>query len=244
MDVLSHVQYLKALETLQFFDTLCCFSDILSQPLKNNCEYLAANAWFSVEILSCKRGINSVKNYFDIYLPSDNWLPHWHITTCLHFLLSQTTNFRLFNTGRVCRRQFDENGIKFSKRVENTAGKGKIAHYEQFLLFPDCFQNIFTAYKGKACLGRVLKEIYSVITEILILSNLLQDNNAYDDNASATIISRYFIENKRAKNRLFWSGKKIWVCIHQPFSGTFHVFFSRFCTIECNKTSNWLDCMV
>ena len=26
--------------------------------------------------------------------------------------------------------------MKFSKRVENTVGKGEIAHYEQFLLFP------------------------------------------------------------------------------------------------------------
>ena len=34
---------------------------------------------------------------------------------------------------------FDENGKKFSKRVENTVGKGKIARYEQFLLFPPCF---------------------------------------------------------------------------------------------------------
>ena len=36
--------------------------------------------------------------------------------------------------------KFDENGRKFSKRVENTVGKGEIAHYEQFLLFPQCFQ--------------------------------------------------------------------------------------------------------
>ena len=36
--------------------------------------------------------------------------------------------------------RLDENGRKLSKRVENTAGKGEIAHYEQFLLFPRCFQ--------------------------------------------------------------------------------------------------------
>ena len=35
---------------------------------------------------------------------------------------------------------FDENSRKFSKRVENTVGKGEIACYEQFLLFPQCFQ--------------------------------------------------------------------------------------------------------
>ena len=41
--------------------------------------------------------------------------------------------------------QFDESDRKFSKRVENTVGKGEIAHYEQFLLFPQCFQKTCTA---------------------------------------------------------------------------------------------------
>ena len=41
--------------------------------------------------------------------------------------------------------KFDENGGKLSKRVENTEGKGEIAHYEQFLLFPQCFQKTCTA---------------------------------------------------------------------------------------------------
>ena len=41
--------------------------------------------------------------------------------------------------------KFDENGSKFSKRVENTVGKGEIARYEQFLLFPQCFQKTCTA---------------------------------------------------------------------------------------------------
>ena len=35
---------------------------------------------------------------------------------------------------------FDENIRNISKRVENTVGKGEIARYEQFLLFPQCFQ--------------------------------------------------------------------------------------------------------
>ena len=35
--------------------------------------------------------------------------------------------------------KFEENGIKFSKRVENALGKGEIACYEQFLLFPQFF---------------------------------------------------------------------------------------------------------
>ena len=36
--------------------------------------------------------------------------------------------------------RFDENGREFSKRVENTVGKGEIVRYEQFLLFSQCFQ--------------------------------------------------------------------------------------------------------
>ena len=36
--------------------------------------------------------------------------------------------------------KFDENGRKLSKQIENTVGKGEIARYEQFLLFPQCFQ--------------------------------------------------------------------------------------------------------
>ena len=36
--------------------------------------------------------------------------------------------------------EFNENGRKFSKRVENSVGKGEIARNEQFLLFPQFFQ--------------------------------------------------------------------------------------------------------
>ena len=41
--------------------------------------------------------------------------------------------------------KFDRNGKKLSKRVENIVGKGEIARYEQFLLFPQCFQKVCTA---------------------------------------------------------------------------------------------------
>ena len=60
--------------------------------------------------------------------------------------LYQTTEFRLFNTEEFADNnfKFDENGRKFSKRVENTVGKGEIARYMQFFLFPLCFQKICT----------------------------------------------------------------------------------------------------
>ena len=41
--------------------------------------------------------------------------------------------------------KFDEDVRKFMKRVKNTVGKGEIARYEQFLLFPQCFQKTCTA---------------------------------------------------------------------------------------------------
>ena len=34
---------------------------------------------------------------------------------------------------------------KFSKRVENSVGKGEIACYKKFILFPKCFQRICIA---------------------------------------------------------------------------------------------------
>ena len=52
------------------------------------------------------------------------------------------TNFRLVQIEMSAddNFKFDENSKKFSEWVENTVDKGEIAHYEQFLLFPQCFQ--------------------------------------------------------------------------------------------------------
>ena len=38
--------------------------------------------------------------------------------------------------------KFYENGSKLSKQVENIVEVGEIARYEQFLLFPQCFQKV------------------------------------------------------------------------------------------------------
>ena len=50
---------------------------------------------------------------------------------------------------------------RLPKAVENTMGKGEIARYEQFLLFPQCFQKtVFSKdlycrhVKTMACLGK------------------------------------------------------------------------------------------
>ena len=50
--------------------------------------------------------------------------------------------------------KFDGKGRKLSKQVENTVGKGEIARFEQFLLFPWCFQ--------KACFPWGVKRYHCV----------------------------------------------------------------------------------
>ena len=48
--------------------------------------------------------------------------------------------------------------MKLSKRVENTVGKGEIARYEQFLLFPQCFQRlVLQTRKNQGLFGKGLK---------------------------------------------------------------------------------------
>ena len=49
----------------------------------------------------------------------------------------------------------DENSRKFSKWVEKTVGRGEIAHYEQFLLFPWCFQRLLLqTHKNQGLFGK------------------------------------------------------------------------------------------
>ena len=59
--------------------------------------------------------------------------------------LYQTTDLSKLKEFAGDNLRYDENSGKFSKWVENTEAKGEIARYEQFLLFPKCFQNTCTA---------------------------------------------------------------------------------------------------
>ena len=58
--------------------------------------------------------------------------------------------------------KFDENGRKIFKWVANTVGKGEIARYEQFLLFPQCFQRLLLqTLKNQGLFGKGLTETQS-----------------------------------------------------------------------------------
>ena len=49
--------------------------------------------------------------------------------------------------------RFVENDTELSKQEENTVGKGEIAHYEQFLIFPLCFKK---THKNMGLFGKGL----------------------------------------------------------------------------------------
>ena len=54
--------------------------------------------------------------------------------------------------------EFDDNGEKLSKRIENTVEKGEIARYEQFLFFPQCFKRlVLQIRKNKGLSGKGLR---------------------------------------------------------------------------------------
>ena len=67
------------------------------------------------------------------------WLP---IVCDKELTLSQTTNFRPFQSFAANNFKSDENGQKFLNWVEKTVGKGEIARCEQFLFFMQCFQKV------------------------------------------------------------------------------------------------------
>ena len=95
--------------------------------------------------------------------------------------LSQTTNLRLFQTEEFAddNFNFDENGRKFSKQIENTVGKGEIARYKQFLLFPQCFQrHVLQTCKIQGLFGKELSiQIRNGFHGFLILG---QDDDCFN----------------------------------------------------------------
>ena len=80
--------------------------------------------------------LEDVTVWYDDYVEDDETKARTVLT------LSQKTNSREFSKLKEFADdnfRFDENGRKLLKWVENTVGKGEIARYEQFLLFPQSF---------------------------------------------------------------------------------------------------------
>ena len=99
------------------------------------------------------------------------------------------TNFRPYQTDNF---RFDENLRKFSKQVENTVGKGEIARYEQFLLFPQFFQ--------KAC--------FPGVSKVLLCGNGLKVGILYRKVKSETNLVHY----------VMWIDDSRWDRIHSSLT--------------------------
>ena len=102
-------------------------------------------------------------NFVCIYKEVSNF--YTCISPCIvHLTLSKTTNFRLFQTEGVCRRQFPiwMKRKKVFKWVDNTVEKGDIARYEQFVLFQQCFHRILLRKKpaGHVWERRLVKTLW------------------------------------------------------------------------------------
>ena len=61
--------------------------------------------------------------------------------------------------------KFDESSRRFSKGVENTVDKGEIDRYEQFLLFPECFQKTCFPEASK---GVIVWEWVNLLSDIIV----------------------------------------------------------------------------
>ena len=75
--------------------------------------------------------------------------------------------------------KFDENGRKLSKRVENSVGKGEIARYEQFLLFPQFFEKACFPGASKGVIVWEWVKMSSAICFDLDQSKILSSGNGF-----------------------------------------------------------------
>ena len=134
---------------------------------------MAGMQWYLDRIISA----SATKCMFSNNVNSDHFILNTRFETassyCYYPLLSKPISpFNLYQTTKILESsklkefaddnfKFDENERKLSKQIENTVEKGEIARYEQFLLFPQCFQ--------KACFPGASK---GVIVWEWVMSNI------------------------------------------------------------------------
>ena len=88
----------------------------------------------SVDLIFCRFETASFGSAFGVQADTNSPFPRRQFSDSSKLKEFTDDNFK-----------FDENGKMFSRWIENSVGKGEIARYEQFLLFPQCFQKICTA---------------------------------------------------------------------------------------------------
>ena len=106
----------------------------------------------------------------------------------------QTTNIRLFQTKKVCRRQFQiwQKWQKVLKTSRKHCGKRRNARYKQFLLFPQCFQ--------KACFPGASKGV--VVWEWANDDNKADGDDDADSYTRAISIDYFFLKTADKLNKV------------------------------------------
>ena len=70
---------------------------------------------------------------------------HSYVFICMLSPVSIFSKLKDFADNNSNKMKMVESSTNRYQQVENTVGKGEIAHYEQFLIFPQFFQKICTA---------------------------------------------------------------------------------------------------
>ena len=97
----------------------------------------------------------SKNNSFSLEL-EQIWYRQSEVTRVILFPKRQILDSSKLKESAYDNLKIHESGRNVSKQVENTAVKGEIARYEQFLLFPQCFKKTlyYRHIKTRACLGK------------------------------------------------------------------------------------------
>ena len=143
--------------------------------------------------------------------------------------------------------------------MEKITRKGETACYDQFFLFSQCFPQlyIFTASKCGIVDGNGLTAPPPLSLSLSLSLSLkppiptntqtkltytnckrLKKNETCEYNMSKSLPVVWCFALRKFIQK---AGNKTWVRIHQLFSRTFFVFFSKICNFECNTTSDWLN---
>ena len=102
-----------------------------------NCRLQTPSVWEKSKICRFGKGYTYKTSHHNL------WIHKIHLFNSLpNNIFLDSSELKEFADDNL---KFDENGKEFYNRVENTVGQGEIDRYEQFLLFPPCFQKTYTA---------------------------------------------------------------------------------------------------
>ena len=122
---------------------------------------------------------------------------------------------------------------------ENTVGKGEIARCKQFLLFPQCFLPIWMDFLPVSSNLKLLSANSFSLEKSLKFIVLERVKPSSQPNVRLVKSVAQNVKSVFQRVEKVVEKEKILVLIHQPFSRTSFVFFSKICKFEYNTPSDW-----